>query len=194
VKGASALSERLLRFVHARGPEKPGTLDVRGAVHGAVELFDSGGGHRLPVVEDLGVTETRVAGFQADLQTALLNLFLNARDAMPGGGTLSVRTRDVALAPEGCAALAPYRVAPGRYLAIEVSDTGSGMPPEVLARCREPFFTTKGDGGTGLGLWMVHCVVTGHGGALSVASHPGAGTTVTIFLPDAAAAAGSAAG
>lgn len=186
VDGARGVTDRLLRFVQERGGEKPGVFDAEEVVHATLALFRPGAGRRVRVVEDLGAGTTLVSGFRDDLQSALLNLCLNSRDAMPDGGELTVRTRDVTLSAAACAALAPYTPTPGAHLEIAVSDTGTGMPPEVVATCREPFFTTKGDVGTGLGLWMVHCIVSGHGGAMRISSAAGAGTTVTLYLPVAA--------
>jgi PAS domain S-box-containing protein len=185
--GARGVTDRLLRFVHARGAEKPTSFDGHEVVRATLALFKTASGRRVRVAEDLGAAVTRVAGFPDDLQSAVLNLCLNSRDAMPGGGTITVRTRDAKLSAADCGALAPYAPKPGAYLEIEVSDTGTGMPPDVLATCREPFFTTKGDVGTGLGLWMAHCVVSGLGGAMRIASSPGAGTTVTLDVPVAPA-------
>jgi signal transduction histidine kinase len=113
---------------------------------------------------------------------ALLNLAINARDAMPDGGELRVATArrtideaDVARPPE---------LAPGTYAAIAVTDTGAGMSPEVRARAFEPFFTTKPPGhGTGLGLPSVHGAIRQRGGAVTVDSAPGCGTTFTLLLP-----------
>lgn len=187
VAGARALTGRLLRFVRSREGAAPSVYDVHAAVRAAVELFRTAGCRGIRVAQDLGAASTRVTGFQGELQNAVLNLCLNARDAMAEEGTLTLRTRDVVLSPAECAALAPYKVAPGPHLEIEVSDTGSGMTEEVLASCRDPFFTTKGEDGTGLGLWMVHCVVAGHGGGMRIASRVRAGTTVTIDVPLAAA-------
>lgn len=116
------------------------------------------------------------------LELAVLNLAINARDAMPGGGTLivSVRPHHAALGPD---------MAAGRYVAIAVSDTGEGMSPEVSARAFEPFFTTKGVGkGTGLGLSQVYGIARQSGGTARIQSRPGEGTTVTIFLPVAVGA------
>ncbi|MEN0072917.1 MAG: ATP-binding protein [Paracraurococcus sp.] len=113
------------------------------------------------------------------LELAVLNLAINARDAMPGGGTLTVAVRAVEL---GLAADLPV----GRYVAVSVSDTGEGMAPEVLARAFEPFFTTKGVGkGTGLGLSQVYGIARQSGGTARIESLPGRGTTVTILLPAA---------
>ena len=183
VDGARGVTDRLLRFVQERGGEKPGVFDAHEVVHATLALFKPGAGRRVRLVEDLGARAPLVSGYRDDLQSALLNLCLNSRDAMPDGGELAVRTRDVTLSADACAALAPYAPTPGAHVEIEVSDTGIGMPPDVVATCREPFFTTKGDVGTGLGLWMVHCIVSGHGGAMRICSAAGAGTTVTLYVP-----------
>ncbi len=114
------------------------------------------------------------------LELAVLNLAINARDAMPQGGALTVRVRDhhAALGPD---------MAAGRYVEIAVGDTGTGMPPEVAARAFEPFFTTKATGkGTGLGLSQVYGMARQSGGTARIESLPGVGTTVTIYLPVAA--------
>ena len=122
----------------------------------------------------------------AQLQTAVLNLVVNARDAMPEGGTLSVRVAQTELGPDDLAG--NDDAAPGTFVAVSVRDTGCGMPPEVLARAFEPFFTTKEVGrGTGLGLAQVYGFVRQLGGHVSVASRPSLGTTFTLYLPATAA-------
>jgi signal transduction histidine kinase len=118
----------------------------------------------------------------AQLEAALLNLAINARDAMPRGGRLRVLTRRAWLQEQALAG--NTEAVPGPYVAIEVRDTGTGMPPEVRERAFEPFFTTKGPGqGTGLGLSQVFGFVRQIGGHVAIQSAPGRGTTVTLYLP-----------
>jgi len=117
----------------------------------------------------------------AALEAAMLNVALNARDAMPGGGTLTIRTSttDVTQPPA-----TDDDLKGGSYVVLEIEDTGSGMPPDVVARAFEPFFTTKGGtGGTGLGLSMVYGFAKQSGGTVTIDSKPGRGTTVRMFLP-----------
>ena len=116
-----------------------------------------------------------------ELQLSLLNLGFNARDAMPGGGLLRISAKNQALQDDRLGLA-------GRYVAIEVADTGSGIPPEILPRVFEPFMTTKEIGaGSGLGLSQVHGFVHQSGGAVDIESEPGRGTIVRMYLPAAKA-------
>jgi signal transduction histidine kinase len=119
------------------------------------------------------------------LENVLLNLVINARDAMDGGGgNVTIALGNLVVDPADQLAYSGIR--PGEFVTIAVTDTGSGMPPDVMERAFEPFFTTKPEGkGTGLGLSMAHGFVKQSGGHIRLASRPGAGTTVTIFLPRA---------
>jgi signal transduction histidine kinase len=122
-------------------------------------------GNRIRVISDPHEIPT-ILGDAARLRDAVTNLIFNAVDAMPKGGTLTLRTR-----------------LDGRYVLFEVSDTGTGMPEEVRRRCFEPFFTTKGQNGTGLGLAMVHGIAQHHLGSIDIVSEPGKGTTFALRLP-----------
>jgi signal transduction histidine kinase/CheY-like chemotaxis protein len=135
----------------------------------------------------------------AELELALMNLCVNARDAMPAGGLVRIEARNIPAGAEVKAAPAAHRVggfeggatAPSDFVRVAVADTGTGIPPEVLAKVFEPFFTTKAVGkGTGLGLSQVYGFAQQAGGAAEVSTVPGAGTTVAIYLPRASAATG----
>jgi CheY-like chemotaxis protein/anti-sigma regulatory factor (Ser/Thr protein kinase) len=115
----------------------------------------------------------------ARLESALLNLVVNARDAMPEGGRIAIATRNVTLGPNEAGSLPA-----GDYVKISVSDTGTGMPPDVVSRAFEPFFTTKEVGkGTGLGLSQVYGFIKQSDGEVVIESRPGEGTTISIYLP-----------
>jgi signal transduction histidine kinase len=116
-----------------------------------------------------------------ELEQVLLNLFVNASDAMPGGGDLFIRTERVELSEND---VKPYHVEPGLYVSISVRDTGMGMDVKTQSRVFDPFFTTKSDQqGTGLGLSSAHGIVTKYGGIIKVYSRKDEGATFTIFLP-----------
>jgi CheY-like chemotaxis protein len=122
---------------------------------------------------------------QNQLESALLNLAVNAQDAMPDGGNLTIRTTRIIIGPDTSAG--SKELTPGNYVIITVSDTGMGMDQKIVDRACEPFFTTKGAGkGSGLGLSMVHSFAKQSGGQLHIASAPGAGTEITLLLPEAA--------
>ena len=129
----------------------------------------------------------RVRADAAQLEAAVLNLAINAGDAMPDGGALTVRVASAVLDARELAG--NDDAAPGAFVAVELRDTGTGMTPEVLARCLDPFFTTKGVGkGTGLGLSQVYGSVRQLGGHVAIRSAPGRGTAVALYLPVVGAA------
>ena len=183
---ASALTQRLLAFSR-RQPLDPRPVDVNALVGGMSELI-----HRI-LGETIAVETVRGAGLwmtEADpneLESAILNLAVNARDAMRGGGHLTIETANAHI--DTAYAANHAEVAPGQYVVISVSDTGIGMDAETVARAFEPFFTTKPIGqGTGLGLSQVYGFVKQSGGHVKIYSEVGVGTTVKIYLPHLAAA------
>jgi PAS domain S-box-containing protein len=180
------LTHRLLAFAR-RQHLKPRVLSLNVVVGEMTNLLRRTLGEKISVRELLaeGLWQTRID--RGQLESALLNLVVNARDAMPEGGTLTISTDNVVLPQEGEGPLTD--VIPGEYVRLSVADTGTGMPPDVLARIFEPFFTTKRVGqGSGLGLSMVYGFVRQSEGHISVDSREGRGTTVHLFLPRARAA------
>jgi CheY-like chemotaxis protein/anti-sigma regulatory factor (Ser/Thr protein kinase) len=131
-------------------------------------------GHVIKIATELALDLPAVMGVESEIREALTNLIFNAVDAMPSGGTLSLRSR-VAEEVPGSAARAE-----SHHVSVEVTDTGVGMDEETRRRCREPFFTTKGDRGTGLGLAMVYGMTERHGVQLTIDSAVGQGTTVRL--------------
>jgi PAS domain S-box-containing protein len=175
---AKTLVQRLLAFSR-RQPLQPVPVDIGRLVAGMVELVSSTTGPQIEVIVD---TPEDLPAARADpnqLEMALLNLSVNARDAMPDGGTLRITARAEEVGPAHGPALTP-----GRYVSLSVADTGVGMDEATLARAIEPFFSTKGVGkGTGLGLSMVHGLASQLGGTLAIRSRPGMGTEAELWLP-----------
>jgi signal transduction histidine kinase/ActR/RegA family two-component response regulator len=177
-RGAS-LTARLLAFAR-RQELKPEAVDVAEMVSGMAELLERSLGASIQVETDIpsGLPAMHVDLNQLEL--ALLNLAVNARDAMPFGGSLAISAGAETFAD----AVPVPDLSPGDYIRISVTDNGVGMDETILAQAREPFFTTKGPGkGTGLGLSMVQGLAVQSGGALRLRSTPGQGTTVDLWLP-----------
>jgi nitrogen-specific signal transduction histidine kinase len=177
---AAALTQRLLAFAR-RQTLDPKPTDVNRLVFGMEELIRRtvGPAIAVEVVGAAGLWPTRVDA--AQLESALLNLAINARDAMPEGGRLTIETANKWLDDR---AAKERELPPGQYLSLCVTDTGTGMPKEVIERIFDPFFTTKPLGrGTGLGLSMVHGFVRQSGGQVRVYSELGHGTTMCLYLP-----------
>ena len=177
---AAALTHRLLAFSR-RQTLDPKPTDVNRLVAGLVELIRRTVGPEIAieVVEAGGLWATLVDPPQ--LENALLNLCINARDAMPGGGRITIETANKWLDER---AAQERDLPPGQYITLCVTDTGTGMSPEVVARAFDPFFTTKPLGqGTGLGLSMIHGFVRQSGGQVRIYSELGLGTTVCLYLP-----------
>ena len=168
---AAALTGQLLAFAR-RQPLRPEVIDVNALIGGMTDLLDRTLGERIAVTTLLAPEACAVEADRAQLESALLNVAVNARDAMPDGGTLTIATEARQDGDEGS------------MIAIAVTDNGSGMDEETLGRAIEPFFTTKSTGkGTGLGLSQVYGFANQSGGDVRIASMPGEGTTVTLLLP-----------
>jgi signal transduction histidine kinase/CheY-like chemotaxis protein len=178
---AASLTQRLLAFAR-RQPLKPETLNTNELVSGMSDLLHRALGEtvRTEVVVAAGLWP--VEADRVQLESSILNLALNARDAMPDGGKLTIETCNAFLDEAYCSQHAD--LTPGQYVMIAVSDNGAGMSKEVMERAFEPFFTTKEAGqGTGLGLSQVYGFIKQSGGHVSLYSEPGQGTSVKIYLP-----------
>ncbi|MGN6283173.1 PAS domain S-box protein [Frateuria sp.] len=180
-KRAATLTHRLLAFAR-RQPLAPKSVNLNDLVAQIAELLPATLGERIRLELDLAPALVPVLCDPNLLESAILNLAINARDAMHEGGQLTIRTGSV---PPGEGPLRrPHSLRDAPTLLLQVSDTGVGMTPEVRARAFDPFFTTKPKGrGTGLGLSMIHGFVSQSRGAIELESEPGHGTTVSIYLP-----------
>jgi signal transduction histidine kinase/CheY-like chemotaxis protein len=178
---AAVLTSRLLAFSRKQALE-PKVFDANKLVGGMSELLRSTIGEQVGIETVLAGGLWRTFADPAQVETALLNLAVNARDAMPDGGKLTIETANTYL--DERYAGAHNEVAAGQYVMISATDTGAGMAPEVVERAFEPFFSTKGAGrGTGLGLSQVFGFVKQSKGHVKIYSEPGEGTTVKIYLP-----------
>lgn len=179
-KRAAALTHRLLAFSR-RQTLDPRPTHVDTLVEGMTDLIQRTVGPGIAVATATAPSLWPALVDPSQLENALLNLCINARDAMPDGGRITIEAANQHL--DGQAAQA-YDMPEGQYLSLSVSDTGTGMPPEVIARVFEPFFTTKPLGqGTGLGLSMIYGFARQSGGQVRIHSHVGQGTTVRLYLP-----------
>mgnify|MGYP001062732003 CR=1 FL=1 len=182
MEGITATVARMREFYRPRAAESAQlpvqlntvALQVIDLTHARWDGMPRERGHVITVRTDLAADVPAVPGVESELREALVNLVLNAVDAMPQGGTLTLRTK---LLP------APHQGANAGYVEVSVADTGVGMNDEVRRRCMEPFFTTKGERGSGLGLASVYGVVRRHGAEIDIRSVQGRGTTVSLIFP-----------
>jgi PAS domain S-box-containing protein len=174
------LTQQLLAFSR-RQPLQPDTHNPNTLIEGFESVLRRACGEMIRLQLSLAPRIRWVSVDAPQFESALLNLIVNARDAMPNGGSLKIMTGNVTLSEKDSAA---SDLPPGQYASIAVQDTGTGMTPEIVSRVFEPFFTTKEIGkGTGLGLSQVYGFVTQSGGHIKVDSTPGQGTKVTMLLP-----------
>jgi signal transduction histidine kinase len=188
-RGADLVS-RLMTFARRR-PVEPEEIPLNELLDDISSLVATAISRKVTLSMDHAPDLRRCRIDRSGFETAILNLAVNARDAMPDGGKLVVATRNRTIGEEE--ARSNPRLQAGDWVETTVGDTGMGMPPEIIGRIFEPFFTTKAEGkGTGLGLAMVHGFIHQSGGFLTVESVPGKGTTFTLLLPAMTGAEGMA--
>ncbi|UCF04231.1 MAG: PAS domain S-box protein [bacterium] len=178
---ATALTGQLLAFSR-RQVLQPKVLDLNRVVDEMKELLGRLIGEDIELVTDLAVDLNRIMVDPGQIQQVIMNLAINARDAMMDGGILTIRTENVTLDENMCRTIPDS--SPGEFVHLSIEDTGVGMSGEVLARVFDPFFSTKEAGeGTGLGLSTVYGIVKQHHGSIAVSSEPGGGAAFSIYLP-----------
>jgi PAS domain S-box-containing protein len=181
-QSATSLTRKLLSFVK-KEPARMEPIELHEIIEGVVGLLGSILGKEIVVTHDLRAPHDTVMGDKSQLENAILNIAVNARDAMPQGGVLTFRTQLMAVGP-GEQRTPSANLPAGTYVVLSIVDTGTGMDEATKRRIFEPFFTTKEKGkGTGLGLPSVYMAVKKHGGAIEVESEPGRGTTFAMYLP-----------
>jgi CheY-like chemotaxis protein len=179
---AANLTRQLLTFSRKQVLQ-PKIVELGGVVSELTTMLERLIGEDIELVTDVGRAKGHVKADRGQLEQVIVNLAVNARDAMPKGGRLSLVMRDVVV--DAALAREQSGLKPGPHVRIEVSDTGVGMEPETLSRLFEPFFSTKEKGkGTGLGLATAYGIVKQSGGHIAVESAPGRGTTFRIWLPE----------
>jgi signal transduction histidine kinase/CheY-like chemotaxis protein len=181
IEMGASLNRRLLSFSRRQGIGLE-RLNVNDRLAGTIELLRRTLGDQITVTLQCAPDPCPISANVGDVDNAILNLAINARDAMPEGGVLTIETRHVTIDADAAARIPKAR--PGDFVRLSVSDTGQGMPPEILKRAMEPFFTTKEQGeGTGLGLATVYGTVQQSGGFVAMESEVGKGTTVYLYFP-----------
>jgi PAS domain S-box-containing protein len=189
-ENGSRLVHKLLTFSRRQALD-PQPLAIAGAMETLAAMLARTLGEQVEIRADIADGLPEVVVDHAEFEAALINLAVNARDAMPNGGRLLLEAEAVTVDGEEFA----DRLGPGSYVRVAVTDTGTGMPPELVERVFEPFFTTKEAGkGSGLGLSMVYGFAKQSGGHAAIYSEPGYGTTVSLYLPAVASAGPAAAG
>jgi CheY-like chemotaxis protein len=180
-RGAS-LTRQLLDFSYVQTSD-PGPIDVNQSLRRLIGMLDSVLGSSIHVESDLHSKPLVTIGDLARFESGLMNLAVNARDAMPQGGTLRFRTTECHLDPAD-PRFAAFHLSTDRFVCVEVIDSGAGIAPEIIGNIFDAFFTTKPVGkGTGLGLSLFYTYAREVGGAMEIESEPGKGTTVSIYLP-----------
>ena len=185
---ASVLTRQLLAFSR-RQMLQPELMDVNNVTRDMKRMLERLVGENVTVIADLAANLMSVKADSGQLDQVIMNLCVNARDAMPQGGSITIRSMNATLDEAQCRERSGLR--PGKYVCLQVADTGTGMDKATVSQIFDPFFTTKEAGaGTGLGLSTVYGIVKQHDGHIHVESRPGQGATFTVYLPAADDAAG----
>jgi signal transduction histidine kinase/CheY-like chemotaxis protein len=181
-KHSTELTSQLLAFAR-KGMYRTVPVEINTLIKEVVSILERSIDRRISIRQRLSDSAMMVVGDPGQLQNAVMNLALNARDAMPEGGEMTLSTCCVKLDQDFCRRNI-YDISEGDYVKLTVSDTGIGMDEETIKHIFEPFFTTKKPGkGTGMGLAAVYGTIMNHGGAMDLDSEPGEGTTINIYLP-----------
>ena len=180
---AARLNRRLMTFA-CQQSLKNNLIDINEWIKSTLAIARPAIGPEVTIVESLEATEVQINADISQIENAIINVALNARDAMPQGGLFTVETSNIVLLP---AQTAGSGLKPGNYVKVRLIDSGTGMPAEVQSRAFEPFFTTKMPGqGHGLGLSIVRSFARQSGGDIQIESSTSSGTTIALFLPTAA--------
>ena len=183
LKRAANLLREILSFARDGGGQRT-LVKVDRLVADISDIIEETFPRSIRIIKAVDPDLWEIYGDVAQLHQIVLNLVVNARDAMPKGGTLTLAATNVTIDSQSSTAVREGKLSPGRYVLVETSDTGVGISEEIRGRIFEPFFTTK-TSGKGIGLANVHAFVKNHGGFISVESNPGHGTTFKVFLPAA---------
>jgi CheY-like chemotaxis protein len=179
---AANLTKQLLSFAR-KGQYQMMAVDVHKSIGNVAGILSNTIDRRIRIKQSLRARPSIIMGDPTQIENALMNLALNARDAMPEGGELIFST-DIAGFDQSYVVQHQYRIEPGQYVMISVTDTGTGIEDEIIKHIFEPFFTTKGPGkGTGLGLASVYGIAKNHKGSIECYSEPGHGTVMKVYLP-----------
>ena len=179
---AAELTGKMLAYSR-KGVRERVSLDLHDVIADACDIIERSVDRRIELQRNLSADVTAMIGDRTLIQNCIMNLCINASDAMPNGGVLLIETENVVLNEEAVA-LSPFELSAGSYIQMSISDTGSGIPESIRKHIFEPFFTTKEVGrGTGMGLASVFGTVTDHGGSITVYSELGSGTVFHILLP-----------
>jgi CheY-like chemotaxis protein len=186
VAGTAANITRQLLLFSRKQPVELISLNINRTIKTMLEMFKAFMGENVSISTEQEANLSTVEADKGNMEQVIMNLVVNAREAMPNGGKITIKTENVALSGEDCKGIPEAR--PGKFVCLSVIDTGVGMEKAVIPNIFEAFFTTKGDGkGTGLGLSVVYGIIKRHNGWISLCSEPGQGSIFKVYLPASSA-------